>query len=328
MELTNQVATLQDEVKLLKGEIKSILKEIRTAVLSQDNPFSVGLEAVQVPNEQSRESTPAQEPALPAPAPKPIEPAPIVPAPLAPAPLAPAFQVPPMPQMNSPQPPIMIQGGAPPAPNWAGPVPASQPAPAPFTPSAAPAPLAPPIKQSEPDAPALAPPKSARRAAEVEALEAEEPEEMEAVEEADNEPIPIRSAKKQVRRAKQQDEQSLDEEAALEAAPVAAPARERPAWSLPTIAGLAVWAEDALVTLGPRRFQFVLELATFAELLSSDAREVLASLIEADTLSHEDERPLNVNECLVVLRQLEAIVHGEKVIKLPRRRGIRHRRIR
>ncbi len=333
MELTNQVATLQDEVKLLKGEIKSILKEIRTAVLSRDNPFSVGLEAVQVPNEQSRESTPAQEPALPAAEPKPIEPAPIVRAPLAPAPpalgpLAPAFQVPaapqmtPMPQMNSPQPPIVNQGGAPPAPNWAGPVPASQPAPAPFTPSAAPASLAPPIKRPEPEAPA----KSAQRAETSEAPEDDEPEEMEAEEPA-NEPIPIRSAeeqirpaKKQLRRAEQQDEQSLDEDAA--------PVRERPAWSLPTIAGLAVWAEDALVSLGPRRFQFVLELATFAELLTSDAREVLASLIDADTLSHEEERPLNVNECLVVLRQLEAIVHGEKVVKLPRRRGIRHRRIR
>lgn len=317
MELTNQVATLQDEVKLLKGEIKSILKEIRTAVLSRDNPFSVGLEAVQVPNEQSRESTPAQEPALPAPAPKPIEPAPIVPAPLAPgaqmppiSPMAPGLQMPSAPQGG------LNLGGAPPAPNWAGPVPASQPAPAPFTPSAAPAPLAPPIKRPEPEAP----PKSAKRASAAEALEDDEPEELEAEEEADNEPIPIRPAKKQVRRAEQQDEQSLDEGAAS--------VKERPTWSLSTIAGLAVWAEDALVSLGPRRFQFVLELATFAELLSNDARDVLASLIDADTLSHEDERPLNVNECLVVLRQLEAIVHGEKVVKLPRRRGIRHRRIR
>ena len=52
MDLTNQVATLQDEVKLLKGEIKSVLKEIRTAVLSQDNPFSVnsGTSAFQAVN--------------------------------------------------------------------------------------------------------------------------------------------------------------------------------------------------------------------------------------------------------------------------------------
>ncbi len=41
MELTEQLGTLQDEVKLLKGEIKAILKELRTAVLSSDNPFTM-----------------------------------------------------------------------------------------------------------------------------------------------------------------------------------------------------------------------------------------------------------------------------------------------
>ncbi len=337
MELTNQVATLQDEVKLLKGEIKSILKEIRTAVLSQDNPFSVGVEAVQMPSDNGGASPPAQESAMPAnepvlqipPTPQvaatPIAPAPIVPAPQP----APTFQVPatpqPAPAIQAPS-PMLNPGGAPVAPAWAGPVPASQPAPAPFTPSAAPASLAPPPRQAEPAGPAsdpVTPPKSKQRAEAAEPLEDDETEALEDEEMPANEPIPIRPAEEQVRPAKQRDEQSLDD-----AAPDAAPVRERPSWSLPTIAGLAVWAEDALVALGPRRFQFVLELATFAELLSSDAREVLASLIDADTLSHEAERPLNVNECLVVLRQLEAIVHGEKVIKLPRRRGIRHRRMR
>ncbi|MCH8007686.1 MAG: hypothetical protein IIC91_02360 [Chloroflexi bacterium] len=309
MELTNQVATLQDEVKLLKGEIKSILKEIRTAVLSRDNPFSVGLESVQTPMD---EKTPAPEPVLPA-----IQPTPIAQAPV--APIAPTFQVPATPQptlapqISSPQPAAVIQGGPQPGPAWAGPVPESQPAPAPFTPSAAPARLAPPPGNAEPEAPTAAHAKSTQQAAEAEAPEGDEPEAPEAEEMAANEPIPIRPAKQR------QDEQSLDE---------AAPVKAWPSWSLPTIAGLAVWAEEALIALGPRRFQFVLELATFAELLSSDAREVLASLMDADTLSHEEERPLNVNECLVVLRQLEAIVHGEKIVKLPRRRGIRHRRIR
>ena len=293
MELTNQVATLQDEVKLLKGEIKSILKEIRTAVLSRDNPFSVGLESVQTPMD---EKTPAPEPVLPA-----IQPTPIAQAPV--APIGPAFQIPATPEVApAPQAGLNL-GGAP----------ESQPAPAPFTPSAAPARLAPPPGNAEPEAPTAAHAKSTQQAAEAEAPEGDEPEAPEAEEMAANEPIPIRPAKQR------QDEQSLDE---------AAPVKAWPSWSLPTIAGLAVWAEEALIALGPRRFQFVLELATFAELLSSDAREVLASLMDADTLSHEEERPLNVNECLVVLRQLEAIVHGEKIVKLPRRRGIRHRRIR
>jgi hypothetical protein len=40
MELTAQMAALEDELKVLKGEIKSILTEIRTSVLTRDNPFA------------------------------------------------------------------------------------------------------------------------------------------------------------------------------------------------------------------------------------------------------------------------------------------------
>jgi hypothetical protein len=39
MEITAQIVALEEEVKILKGEIKSILEEIRGAVLAQDNPF-------------------------------------------------------------------------------------------------------------------------------------------------------------------------------------------------------------------------------------------------------------------------------------------------
>jgi hypothetical protein len=41
MEITAQIAALEEEVKLLKGEIKSILEEIRTSVLARDNPFAL-----------------------------------------------------------------------------------------------------------------------------------------------------------------------------------------------------------------------------------------------------------------------------------------------
>jgi hypothetical protein len=41
MEITAQMAALEDEVKVLKGEIKSILEEIRTSVLARDNPFAL-----------------------------------------------------------------------------------------------------------------------------------------------------------------------------------------------------------------------------------------------------------------------------------------------
>ena len=101
-----------------------------------------------------------------------------------------------------------------------------------------------------------------------------------------------------------------------------------PAWSLPALAGLAVWAEDAMTTLGSRRFEFVLELASLADMLSEEARDVLLCLVDREPTTEQDERPLHVNECLVILRQLEAIQHGEKIVRLPRRKGIRHRRIR
>jgi hypothetical protein len=66
MEITAQIAALEEEVKLLKGEIKTILEEIRTSVLARDNPFALqgGLPVFQ-PIERSE--------AAPEPAPAPEE---------------------------------------------------------------------------------------------------------------------------------------------------------------------------------------------------------------------------------------------------------------
>jgi len=69
MEITAQIAALEEEVKLLKGEIKSILEEIRTTVLARDNPFASqgGLPVFQ-PIERSgaaSEPAPASEEAPP-----------------------------------------------------------------------------------------------------------------------------------------------------------------------------------------------------------------------------------------------------------------------
>ncbi len=102
-------------------------------------------------------------------------------------------------------------------------------------------------------------------------------------------------------------------------------------WNLLTIASLTAWAEDAVKTLGPQRFQIVLELAGFAELLSSDVREVLSSLGELAPAKESKEakaRPMNVNECLVILHQLQAILQGETVTRLRKRRAGRHSRVR
>jgi len=69
MEITAQIAALEEEVKLLKGEIKSILEEIRTSVLARDNPFALqgGLPIFQ-PIERSEPASkppPAPEEACP-----------------------------------------------------------------------------------------------------------------------------------------------------------------------------------------------------------------------------------------------------------------------
>lgn len=306
-ELTSQVKILEDEVALLKGEIKAILTEIRTAVLSRDNPFTAGGGGGFSDDQHASAATP-QSPSA--------EPQALAPEPPAPTPGIPDLTIS-LPMTDPQQQPPAV-------PPWAGAIPSQQPAPAPFMPGppqtpGAPAP--PPVVQgpqvvinapgatpSPPGAGAEAPPVTPPSSTESRSDPAPsdgEPED----EETSNEPIPIRS-------------NMADDVEASE------PQRERPAWSLPALAGLAVWAEDSLASLGPRRFHFVLDLATFSGLLSPEAREVLSGLIDADSLSHEEERPLNVNECLVVLRQLDAIVHGEKIMKLPRRRGIRHRRVR
>ncbi len=41
MELGSKVTALEEEIGVLKGEIKTILQEVRTAVLARQNPFSV-----------------------------------------------------------------------------------------------------------------------------------------------------------------------------------------------------------------------------------------------------------------------------------------------
>ena len=57
MELGSKVTALEEEIGVLKGEIKTILLEVRTAVLARQNPFAADTsENLQIP-------IPAQEPA-------------------------------------------------------------------------------------------------------------------------------------------------------------------------------------------------------------------------------------------------------------------------
>ena len=188
MELNQSIANLQDEVKLLKGEIKAVLKDLRAAVLSSDNPFTMS--------------------------------------------------------------------AAPPA-----------------------------VQVVRPAASALEPP----------AADEPRPSPLDEQPAAGNEPVPIRPSKREAAPAPQATEP---------------PAQPAVRWNLLTIAGLTAWAEEALRTLGPQRFQVVLELACLAGLFSMETRDVLRRVAE---LSPEEPRaePASVVDCVVVLHRLEALLGGE-----------------
>ena len=244
MELNQQLGTMQDEIKLLKGEIKAILKELRTAILSNDNPFTMNAGAPKpsqpADSDTKKDETKKDEPEKA----EPEEDSPPTDGPT----------TPPLGGLGGPP-------GGPGGPPLGGPG-------------------GPPI--GGPGGPPGGP----------------------------GGPTPIRP---------------LDEETASdEESPSPASGK---GWNLLTIASLTAWAEDALTSLGPRRFQIVLELACFAELLSPDVKTVLHDMSEFAPEQEGKERPMNINDCLVVLHQLEAILQGEKVRRLPRRR-VRRSRIR
>jgi len=81
MELGSKVTELEEEVAVLKGEIKTILQEVRTAVLARANPFAVdAYETLQIP-------APVTEPA---PKPTSLQPEPEAPTDIEPPSIAPA----------------------------------------------------------------------------------------------------------------------------------------------------------------------------------------------------------------------------------------------
>jgi len=71
MELTSKIASLEEEINVLKGEIKTILQEVRAALLARENPFSLeALEPLQPQDLAAAGHTPGpagpQAPSLPA----------------------------------------------------------------------------------------------------------------------------------------------------------------------------------------------------------------------------------------------------------------------
>jgi hypothetical protein len=81
MDLTAKVAALEEEVAILKGEIKTILQELRIAVLSRENPFSAnghdfGGSQPARPDSPAFDAIFADPAAAPTPAPPPVAQAP------------------------------------------------------------------------------------------------------------------------------------------------------------------------------------------------------------------------------------------------------------
>ncbi len=288
MEITGQMAALEDELKLLKGEVKSILEEIRTALLDRDNPFSPQVQA----NLESVKAIMAEREALitarsempifqpvgrpESTAPPEAEGATI----LAPTASASLPAVTPMP----------VAGPAPPPPTTAAPAP--PPAAATPPPGAAwmppPTPTPPPSTAEEPGTPRdPVPPLPA---------EATGPRPGTARSRGEAEPAP---------------EEPADDEAYPEP------------WTVPTIASLVAWIDESSSRLGAAHMQMILDLARFAGLLPSEAQDVLLKVIKLATGRKDSSSP-SVNDILLALRQLEAILAGEEAdeLSLVRRRRV------
>jgi hypothetical protein len=86
---------------------------------------------------------------------------------------------------------------------------------------------------------------------------------------------------------------------------------DKPQWSLITVAGLAVWAEEAMKQVGSKRLRILLDLCEFTGYLSGPAKE---ALLKITSLGEREERKAapSANECLVVLCQLDALMRGDE----------------
>ena len=78
------------------------------------------------------------------------------------------------------------------------------------------------------------------------------------------------------------------------------------------MAGLAVWAEEAVKQIGSERLRILLDLCEFTGYLSGPAKEALLKVTSLGLQVEERTTPPSANECLVVLCQLDALMRGEE----------------
>jgi len=239
MELNAKISSLEDEVKLLKGEVKLILSEIRTAILSQSNPFSPDAGQALRADPQALEARPPIR-VVKAQAEDEEEELPLAASPAEPAPETfwPEGEGEPVEAEEDATASIL--------PPYEPPSPA--PEPAPTTRGETPPPRPPRPRPS---------------------------------------PTPLREAK-------------------------AAPSQAAPNWTLMKVAGLMVWAEEALKQVGPERLQILLDLCEFAGYLPKTAKEALTRVMNLGLAVEERATPPTTNECLVILHQLDALLQEEE----------------
>jgi hypothetical protein len=92
----------------------------------------------------------------------------------------------------------------------------------------------------------------------------------------------------------------------------AAPSQAASNWSLMKVAGLMVWAEEALKQVGPERLRILLDLCEFAGYLPKTAKEALTRVMDLGLAVEERATPPTTNECLVILHQLDALLQEEE----------------
>jgi hypothetical protein len=95
-------------------------------------------------------------------------------------------------------------------------------------------------------------------------------------------------------------------------------------WSLHTIASLVAWIDETTSRLGATHLHMILDLTRFGGLIPLEAEEVLLKVIKlASSRKDKDGASPSVNDILLSLRQLEAIMEGEEAdeLSLVRRRS-------
>jgi hypothetical protein len=274
-----KIAALEEEINILKGEIKSILQEVRTAVLASENPFTG--------NGSARQARPGGQ----------LEPE-----------VSPELRVVPL---SSPPAPQVIAIPAVPLPGASEPD--NDPSPSVGSSADDEAPLF-----LERDARLGAASRFSRTS-----LVDERPLDRgrwDPRNEADERSKPGYSPHSTTRegvlafssRESGPDFASDDNEAV-----------DRPRLAVPTIAGLMVWVEETRARLDDGRLRIVLSLARYGGVIDEELEEVLMSV--SSLIDQTPPARASVNDCLVSLRQLDAILKDEAMdeINVARRRRSR-----